>query len=659
MFTVAAGAPFLHTVANALLHGDLPRTGSVAPDALTLPDTTVILPTPRAVRAMQTAFLSAAGGTALLLPRIVPITEDEDDLALLSALDDTTGLGADGVATLPPAMDDIERKVTLTRLVLRWSEAMARSASQMSGAHLSDHAVKVGRETPAQAAHLAGELAQLMDMVEREGASLEGLADLVPEALSEHWQATLEFLKIVTEIWPQHLHDQGLSAKVARRNAAILAEAKRLQTTSPDAPVIIAGVTGSVPATAELMRVVTGLPNGAIVLPGLDLTLDEESWQAIAPNDNANSGHPEHPQYGLKRLLDTLNVTRQDIALVGNVEPTSAHGHRQRFVSEALRPATTTKAWREFADAVDKQDLEAGLEGVHVIETPNAQDEAEAIALIMREAAETPGRTAALVSPDRILARRVGVRLESWGIRVDDSAGRPFVKTAPGTFLDLVIEAIASDFAPKDVVALLKHPLTRLELDPFTIRKSARALEIAAFRDLYLGRGLSGVDDALVRAKTDVETKRHRHRAVERIWEDDWTGAQQIIERLKEAYAPLEPYYTSGGAHADLKQMIGAHLKAAEAIARHPTEEASADPSSKDVHNSSSEPRDADPSDPENEEPASPLWTGASGEQGSLFFSKLLSSGAPEFAVTAADYPELYRSLLVGLNTRERGPVHP
>ena len=95
---------------------------------------------------------------------------------------------------------------------------------------------------------------------------------------------------------------------------------------------------------------------------------------------------------------------------------------------------------------------------------------------------ETPGRTAALVSPDRLLARRVAIRLEAWGIRVDDSAGRPFAKTVPGAFLDLLSSAVAQDFAPAETMALLSHPLTRIRLDAFDIRRCARALEISTFR---------------------------------------------------------------------------------------------------------------------------------------------------------------------------------
>ncbi len=286
---------------------------------------------------------------------------------------------------------------------------------------------------------------------------------------------------------------------------------------------IVAGVTGSIPATVELMRVVASLPQGAIVLPGLDAHLDDQSWADISP------GHPEHPQFGLKTLLDRLGLDRSGVGVLTGTEPSPPQQSRAALLAEAMRPSGTTGRWHAYTQSADRDGVRAALAGISLIEAPSAQDEAETVALILREAAETPGRTAALVSPDRLLARRVAIRLEAWGIRVDDSAGRPFAKTVPGTFLDLVIGAIAKDFAPAEVMALLKHPLTRLGLDAFSARRAARALEIAAFRDVYLGHGLDGIAAALAKAQEEVAAGERRQTAVKRLWPDDWTGAHDLV----------------------------------------------------------------------------------------------------------------------------------
>lgn len=623
VYTVPPGCPFLHALADAILAGDLPIPGGPAPQPLDLPDISLLLPTRRAARAMQDAFLTAAGGRALMLPRIRPISEAEEELTLLSNFAVGGTLGQADL-DLPPAISEIERRLVLTELVLKWSQVMRKDVD--AAGFLGPHAGAAGANTPAQAAHLAAELSRLMDMVETENIALDGLDKLVPEEFSEHWQKTIDFLRIVTTTWPAYLAERGLLSPSSRRNKAIIAEAKRLAANPPKGPVIVAGVTGSIPATVELMSRVAKLPMGAIVLPGLDPHLDDESWQAIVPE------HPEHPQFGLKKLLDGLGLSRKDVHPLPGTKSAPAQATRAEIVAEAMRPSGTTGRWHAYATSADRNAVREALDGVSLIAAPSAQDEAEAIALILREAAETPGRTAALVSPDRLLARRVAVRLEAWGIRVDDSAGRPFAKTPPGTFLDLVISAIAKDFAPADMMALLKHPLTRLGLNAFDVRRAARALEIAAFRDVYLGTGLEGVSAALARAELETASGLRRYAAVRRLRHDDWKGAHELVDRLKQAFAPLFTIFANLDAQP-LQTVATAHVAAAEAIARLP------------------ETREG--------ENVSPLWENEAGATSSAFFTSLLAPNLPAPRIKAADYADFYRGLIVGENVRPNIPVHP
>lgn len=646
VYTVPPGAPFLETLAQAVLKGALPHAGRAKPDVLDLPDITLILPTRRATRAVQDAFLKAADGRAVLLPRILPISEGEDDLTFLTHAARGTW-GAPDAALEAQAIDDIERQLMLTRLVLDWSAHRAKQRG--AGDFLSQDAVALGAATPAQAGRLAQDLARLMDIVETENKSLDGLSELVPQDFSEHWQDTLTFLKILTEAWPEKLAQTNLVSAVVRRNQAILAEAERMRVVPPASPVIVAGVTGSIPATKELMRVVSRLPAGAVVVPGLDVSLDEESWQAITPVSAAGEqafsgrGHPEHPQFGLKLLLDGLGVTRSDVGVIEPEASRPAATARQRLISEALRPASTIGKWQTFAKEAEPPTLRSALSNVSLIEAKTAQDEAEAVALILRHAAETPRFKAALVSPDRVLARRVAIRLEAWGIRVDDSAGRPFVKTVPGTFLDLVVDAVANDFAPGDVMALLKHPLARLGLDPFSIRRAARNLEIAAFRTSYLSSGLDGIERAVDRAAHGVSTGQRQSRAVQRLQEDDWAGIRDLVARLHDAFDDLADMFASPG-RVSFRALAEAHLKAAEAVARVSDDrDASEEASARD----------------EGSVAISPLWQGEAGDEASTFFAKLLNTDAAALEVTAQDYSELYRGLLVGRNVRPRGAVHP
>lgn len=628
VFTVPPGQPFLECLARAILDGHLPRHGGRPPDPLELAGWTVLLPTRRAARSFHEAFLKvsgeragtkSAGGRAMLLPRVRAVAEGDEDLSLLSGLASLDTLSP-GATDVPAAVSEIERRLVLTRLVMQWSTALRRAgAEQDDGTELVTAA---GATTPAQAAALALELGRLMDMVETENVSLAALGTLVPEEFSSHWQSTLDFLKVVLEWWPDYLRECGRLSPADRRNRLILAEAQRYAAVSQAAPVIVAGVTGSIPASAVLMRAVASLDQGAIVLPGLDQSLDEDGWAAV-------DRHPEHPQFGLAKLIAALGQTRKDVAVLNGAAASLQAATRTTLFAEALRPASTTEHWRRFTETASKPTIAAALEGVVALEAASGQDEAELIALILREALEMPGRTAALVSPDRLLARRVAVRLEAWGIRVDDSAGRPFGKTVPGAFLDLVIDAAARRYEPAALVALLKHPLTRLGLSAFDVRRAARALEIGAFRTVYLGEGLDGVDHALDRAGLDVETGVRRGRAVQRLWSEDWQIAGDLVQRLRLAFAPLDKVFQNRSEQA-LADLVRAHVTSAEALCRLPEEL-----------------------------PEPTLWRGEAGLAASTLLTGLLDPDLPAPAIAAKDYPDFYRGLVAGEAVRARLPVHP
>lgn len=616
VYTVPVGVPFLPALAKAIVAGNLPRPGGTKPSPLDLADYTLMLPTRRATRALQKAFLTSTGLDAVLTPRIRAIAEGDEDASLVSAAAEGLNQGREALE-LPAAVGTLERTLYLMQLVEHWQAAT--SSRQQPGEAATNN-------TPAQAAHLAAELASLMDEVERENVALSGLENLVPETYSEHWKLTLDFLKIATEYWPLQLKEIDKSSAVGRRNSLILAEAQRLRSTAPSSPVIVAGVTGSIPATVTLMRAVADLANGAIVLPALDLSLDADSWDRIVPD------HPEHPQYGLKKLLDALGVPRAEVKVLPGAEASVDLAQRSAFLSEALRPASTTGRWHAFTHSANTAEIAKALKDVSLIETPNALDEAEVVSLILREAVDRPGRTAALVSPDRLLARRVAVRLESWGIRVDDSAGRPFAKTVPGTFLDLVINAAVDDFAPAALMALLKHPLCRIEFKAFDIRRFGRALEIAAFRTPYLGRGLGGVAAALAKHESDKADGARLHAVARRLWDEDLAGAHDVVERLTKAYAPLTDLYARKTQSA-LRTFTSAHNAVAEALSALPEEERT--------------------------EAGGPLWQHEAGDTARNFFLALLDETMPSPQIRAGEYADLYRTLLARENVRERTPVHP
>jgi ATP-dependent helicase/nuclease subunit B len=526
LFTIPASAPFLPTLIEALTSGKLGFPA--ARDPLALASATLFLPTRRACRLARDTFLQLLKNDAAILPRIVPIGDiDEDELAFAeAALGD---IAADALA-LPEAIDGLERRLLLTRLISEWASAPGLRAT--AGAPLV-------AQTPAAACALADDLARLMDDMTTRGVSWDRLDDLVPEQFDEYWQLTLKFLQIAREQWPLILKERNCIEAAERRDRLIKTEAARLARKT-DGPVIAAGSTGSIPATAELIATIAKLPHGAVVLPGLDTDLDEEAWLLIA-GDAAKGipAAPGHPQFAMQALLARIGIARDAVASL------AAASGRECFISEILRPAAATEVWRQ--DAAEPEfaaHTDAALETISVIEAANAEDESLAIAVALREAVHQD-KTAALVSPDRELGRRVLAALARWNITAEDSGGDKLAQTPAGIFARLAADAALGGFAPVPLLALLKHPLLHLGASDRT--HAAAALERAVLRGPRPRPGSTGLAHALgaFRAKLD---KFHRKEKVDlhssdprvTLTDSELAAADELVKQLADALAPLE-----------------------------------------------------------------------------------------------------------------------
>ena len=277
VFTIPASAPFVPTLIRALRDGTLIDGFTDAGDPLALAGTTLYLPTRRACRLARDAFLDVTNADAAILPRIVPLGDiDEDELVFADAAN-PAGL------ELPEKLDGLERRLLLAQLVSAWAASEA--------IHRKGNAPLVANN-PASALALADALARLIDDMITRQLPWSELDRLVPEKHDEYWQLTLRFLKIARDAWPELLMERGRIEPAERRDKLIAAEAQRLK--SMDGPVIAAGSTGSMPATAMLLETIARLPHGAVVLPGLDTNLDEESWSEIAGREGRRSRRARH-----------------------------------------------------------------------------------------------------------------------------------------------------------------------------------------------------------------------------------------------------------------------------------------------------------------------------------------------------------------------------
>jgi len=447
--------PSHRSFADALAAGLIARFGK---DPLGLARGRILLPNNRAVRAVTEAFVRASG-SGLLLPRLIPVGDPEIGERASGALDPM------GAEPEPPAIDPAERLLRLASIV--------------------------GAEGSAEALRLASDLARTLDALLIEEIAPTSLQEAVSETteLARHWEKSLEKLQLIYEAWPQILCELGEIDLAERRNRLLRALAERWKSEPPSGFTVAAGVTTAAPAVSSLLKRVARMDGGMVVLPGLWLrdVFPDEEWEALGPDENGR-GEATHPQYHLKLLLDRIGVGRDEVQRWRWSGRAASPPARSRAVANAMAAPDYSHKWEILKPA------ERRLGGIRLAELPDSAAEAQAIALALREALETPGKTAALVTPDRQLAGRVSALLRRWGIEADDSAGKPLSKAAAGTLLLGIASAAAEELAPVPLLALLKHPLVGGEgEDRAQWLDNVRALD-RALRGPRPPAGLSGLD---------------------------------------------------------------------------------------------------------------------------------------------------------------------
>lgn len=540
VLAIAPGAAFLRTVTETLCNGTLAPSWRYDPaDPLSLARVTIFVPTRRSARVLRSEFVDFLGGKSAILPIIRPLGEADDDSGFFDA-------AMPEILDLAPPVSGTARLLELARLILAWRNSLPAAISDVHS-----ESPLVAPASPADAVWLARALGEIIDDMDTEERDWSELAKLDTTDHARWWQLTAEFLKIASEFWPARLAEINRSSAIRHMNSVLRSESRRMEANAGTDPVIVAGSTGSIPAAADLIATVARMPNGVVVLPGLDRTLTESEWQTIGlnPEDPASR---THPQYGLFVLLRKLGLTRKDIPFLGD-EPEDLAA-RAAILSVAMAPAGATDRWNAWRQ--EKMER-AGLENLFekafgdaaLIEADNEREEATAIAIALRMALDRPGlhggpSRAALVTPDRVLARRVASELQRFGIIADDSAGTPLSATPQASLLALMLEAILRPGDPLTIVSLLKHPLARFGLDQASFQASATALELLALRG---GNGETDIADleALLERQMAIHAA-NRHTASWRksLPADAGEIAAELVRRITLAVEPLASVFT-------------------------------------------------------------------------------------------------------------------
>jgi len=428
VFNMPSGVPFLPSLAKGLreIYGER------------LNDALILLPTRRAVRALGEAFVGESG--ASLLPRMRPLADINPEEPPFEP--------GELVGLVKPAIDPMQRRFEMARLIFHYHKA------------ISDLPLD-----PAGALALADPLIAILDDAAMEEADISRITALkqIKDFAAEHFKYAMTLYEIVQDYWPKRLaaDDLDLMEPMQRRVALLHALTNIWQETPPDYPVIVAGSTGTLGASARLMKCVAHMKEGMIILPGLNNAVPDEAWKDVGP---------QHPQNSLKNLIEVIGIERGAVKNWRHIEgynPANLDA-RRRVISESLVPIEATGDWPSRIDALKKgapkgtKPFEEAMQGLSIIEADNDEEEALAIALILRESLEDGNgiESAALVTPDPALARRVKSRLRRWDVEIDYSQGEPLEETSLGAFLTAIMEYAQDPQSAHALSVLCKHPLT-------------------------------------------------------------------------------------------------------------------------------------------------------------------------------------------------------
>lgn len=568
VYTISPSTPFLDALASSLF-----EKTKTSPE--TLSNYRILLPTRRACRSLRDSFLRLSEGKPTLLPIMQPIGDiDEEELDL-----QISGYGLSKImADLPPVLSPLRRQLLLAKTI---------------------QAMPAYKEQPDQAIALAKALGQLMDQIYTENLSFSALADLVPEEFATHWQITLEFLKILTQSWPEILKEEGVIEAADYRNKLIIKLADFWEKEPPAYPVIAAGSTGSIPSTSKLLSVISKMPNGTLILPGLDKSMDKESWNALDDT---------HPQATLKNLLSSIGLNREDVKDWIHVHSCSKKNlSKAHLISEVMRPAQTTELWKNLSKA-PIENLDDTLSKVHLLSCKTQKEEALSIALILREALELENKRATLVTPDRNLARHVTSACKRWGILLDDSGGKLLSETRTGVWFRLTLNAMFHDPFSIPFLDMVKNPFFGLCIKSERFRNIINSYEARVIRD----------PNSRIYPQGDPSLSTEKHI-------DRDTGAFLVqIDTL------LKPYKNFFCKTERFENFLDKHIEMSERFS----------------------------SDPERTGQET-MWSGEDGEALSLFLSELREHTDTLGEMPPQDYADIIEQLLKTVTVRPKYGTHP
>lgn len=622
VFTVAPDRPFLDSVARSILK-------DTAGDPLKLSDYTILVPNRETRDLLRQAFMEQLSGKPGIMPRIdAPGDVDSDDLGLKIS---ESPILSQALMDIPPAVPKLHRQLMLAEEILK-IKGMASSVQK---------AIKLG-----------GELGNFLDELQRAGIELKNVEKLAPAAFQSQWSHTAEFLKIITHTWPERLEKLGMVDPEEHKNAMLEIQALHWRSHPPAKPMVAVGFTDTTPAVISVLQAVASMPQGAVILPGLDTGIDQKSWDVLTP---------VHPQFAFKKTLAALGIDRAQVKeLDVDAAQTPAaknhenvHAARRLLMREVMRPAGTAEGWsdlkarRKRKAAANDSNAAAGandnsadtrvidpqaLNGMDLITAGTPQDEAAAIALKMRETLETPGRTATLVTGDRSLARRVAAKLKYWKIEVEDSAGKTLAETQAGIFLLATANMALEEWSPVPFLEAIKHPLATNGEARRDFAQKVSMLEDIALHGPRPGPGAEGLKDTLTAAFNRAARRPKNANPAPRPQAELDAEKKTLTDWVDNIQASGKPFFDrmASDAPAPFAAFLDDHIRFVEAMAKD-----------------------------DKETGAARLWRGDDGVKAARFLTQLREAAKFIPAVTGSDYLDTLQGLMRAVAVQPAMSSHP
>ena len=524
IFTIAPHAHFLKVLAQNILDGTLLSNWDMS-GAFALSDVNIILPTRRAQLELCNQFSNLLGGGALL-PNITTFGEQNEEEAIF--------LPPFDVEHLPKQISKIKRSMILAKMIEAYAIKNGRLPTDIGERETLDT-----RLNHSEILALSASLCELIDSFLIEDIPIKNLKNIAPENLAHNWQQTLEFLDIALEAWPKILQEEDKIDGVELRNILIKRQADAAKQIFANKPVIAAGSTGSVLATSNLLKAISKLERGLIVLPGFN-NEGENIFHSLQNKDKNPSGHS---QYAMVRTLAQLGFAPDEVK---ELAPKNIH-NRTKIIRYSMALIDESANWAEQRkqEKFNQVVIEQAIKNVSIIEAPNDEIQARSIAMACIETL-AKNKSVGIISPDQNLARRIKAELLRFDIILDDSAGTPLFQTPAGRFIRLILAAAKSDFAAVDLIALLKNQFSTFALGRADIAKIADLIEFGLLRSQKPSDGIAALKLALAKNISGKQKYIPLY-----LNESEGVKVENLLNKIEEIFAPIislfkqEKFYVS------------------------------------------------------------------------------------------------------------------